>query len=89
MYTSEVLAIRLTLITVKELKISNVVEEFCLLEYNTKKPARPGSKHCFLLVSCLTNSLALKMEATFSSGTLVQFQQTTWRYILENRRNSS
>jgi hypothetical protein len=42
-----------------------------------------GSKlaTCFTLVSCLANSSSLKLEATCSSETSVDFQQTTWSYI--------
>jgi hypothetical protein len=38
-----------------------------------------------ILVSCLAYSSALKMEAASSSETSVDFQRTTWRYILEDR----
>jgi hypothetical protein len=34
-----------------------------------------------LLVSCLAYSLTLKTEATLSSETSVDFQQTSWQYI--------
>jgi hypothetical protein len=37
-----------------------------------------------MLVSCLTYSPTLKMEATFSSKTSVDFQRTTRRYIPED-----
>jgi hypothetical protein len=40
---------------------------------------------CFTLVSCLTYSLTLKIEATCSSETMIDFQQTTWCYTLEDR----
>jgi hypothetical protein len=36
-----------------------------------------------MLVSCSAYSSTLKMEAIRSSETLDDFQQTTWRYILE------
>jgi hypothetical protein len=38
-----------------------------------------------VLVSCLSCSLTLKMEVTLSSKMLVDFQLTTWDYILEDR----
>jgi hypothetical protein len=41
--------------------------------------------NCFMLVSCVAYSSALKMEAKWSSETLVDFQQTTLRYIPEDR----
>jgi hypothetical protein len=40
---------------------------------------------CFILVSGLTNSSTLKMEATCSSETSIDFQCTTRRYIPEDR----
>jgi hypothetical protein len=47
---------------------------------------------CFMLVSCLAYSQTLKMEATYSSEELIDsseeliaFQQTTPRYISEDR----
>jgi hypothetical protein len=36
---------------------------------------------CFLMVSCLSYSSTLKMEAVRSSETLVNFYRTIWRYI--------
>jgi hypothetical protein len=39
----------------------------------------------FTLVSCLAYSSTLKMEATYSSETSVDFRRTTWRYIPEDR----
>jgi hypothetical protein len=39
----------------------------------------------FTLVSCLAYSLTLKMEATFSPETSLDFQRTTRRYIREDR----
>jgi hypothetical protein len=36
-----------------------------------------GSKHCFMLVSCLAYSSILKMEVICSSEVLTDFQQTT------------
>jgi hypothetical protein len=38
----------------------------------------------FMLVSFLAHSSTLKMEAIFSSETLVIFRWTTWRYITED-----
>jgi hypothetical protein len=40
---------------------------------------------CFTLVSYLAYSLTLKMEATCSSETLVDFQRTSQHYIPEDR----
>jgi hypothetical protein len=40
---------------------------------------------CSTLVSCLNFSSILKMEATFSSETSVEFQQTTRRYVPQDR----
>jgi hypothetical protein len=40
---------------------------------------------CFTLVSCLCHSSTLKMEATCSSETSLDFQRTTRRCILEDR----
>jgi hypothetical protein len=40
---------------------------------------------CFTLASCLAYSSTLKIEATCSSETSVDFQWTTRRYIPENR----
>jgi hypothetical protein len=40
---------------------------------------------CFKLVSCSAYSWTLKMEATCSSETSVDFQRTTHRYIPEHR----
>jgi hypothetical protein len=37
-----------------------------------------------MLVSCLSYSSTLKMEANYSSETSVEFQYTTWHYILED-----
>lgn len=36
-------------------------------------------------VSCMGYSPTLKMEATYSSETSVDFQQATWYYIPEDR----
>jgi hypothetical protein len=33
----------------------------------------------------MTYSLTMKMEATYSSKTVVDFQQTSWHYIPEDR----
>jgi hypothetical protein len=40
---------------------------------------------CFMLISCLAYSSALKLEATGSSKILVGFQWTTQRYMPEDR----
>jgi hypothetical protein len=40
---------------------------------------------CFMLDSCLAYSSTLKMKETCSSETSVDFQQTTRRYIPEDR----
>jgi hypothetical protein len=39
----------------------------------------------FMLVSCLAHSSTLKIEATCSSETPVDFERTTWRYIPQDR----
>jgi hypothetical protein len=39
----------------------------------------------FMLISCLAYSSTLKMEVTCSSEMSVEFQQTTGRYIPEDR----
>jgi hypothetical protein len=39
----------------------------------------------FMLFSCLYYSSTQKMEAACSSKTVVDFQQTAWRYIPEDR----
>jgi hypothetical protein len=39
----------------------------------------------FILVSCLAYSTTLKMDASRSSTSLVDFQQTAWCYIPEGR----
>jgi hypothetical protein len=40
---------------------------------------------CFMLVSCLAYSSTLKMAAKRSSETSVDFQQTAWDYIPDDR----
>jgi hypothetical protein len=40
---------------------------------------------CFIPVSYLTYSSTLKIEATYSSETSVEFHRTTWRYIPQDR----
>jgi hypothetical protein len=48
------------------------------------------SRDCAItLVSCLVQSSILKMEATYSSETSVDFQRATQRYILEDRTLSN
>jgi hypothetical protein len=49
------------------------------------KPSKEPPANCFHVVSCLAYSLALKMELTHSSKTPADFQQTTQRYIPEER----
>jgi hypothetical protein len=52
-------------------------------------PSMSKNKIClqsaFTLVSWSVYSLALKMEVTYPSGTSVDFQRSTWRYIPKNR----
>jgi hypothetical protein len=43
------------------------------------------SKACFTLVSCLAYSSTLKMEATCSPGTSVDFQRTTRRHVISQK----
>jgi hypothetical protein len=40
---------------------------------------------CFMLVSCLVYYSTLMMESTYCSEKSVDFQRTTWRYILDNK----
>jgi hypothetical protein len=40
---------------------------------------------CFMLVSCLAYFSTLKMKATSSTKTLVDFEETTWHFIPEDR----
>jgi hypothetical protein len=53
------------------------------------QPKFRRNKHClpsaFTLVSCSAYSSTLKMDATCSFETSVDFQRTTWRYIPEYR----
>jgi hypothetical protein len=53
-------------------------EDFCLLGYSVVYMLEIS-----MLVSCLAYSSTLKMEATCSYETLVDFQWTTWHYIPE------
>jgi hypothetical protein len=46
---------------------------------------RPLISTCFTLIYCLAYNLTLKMNAKYSSEMSVEFQQTTWRYIPEDR----
>jgi hypothetical protein len=48
------------------------------------KPALLCLPPAFMLVSCLIYSSNLKMEAIYSSKTLVDFQCTAWCYIPED-----
>jgi hypothetical protein len=50
--------------------------------------ARNQQATCFTLVSYLAYSSILKMEATCSSETSVDFQQTTGRYNPEDRNHN-
>jgi hypothetical protein len=40
---------------------------------------------CFMLVSCLAYYLTLKMDTICSSKSLVDFHQTMWHYIPDER----
>jgi hypothetical protein len=48
-------------------------------------PGRALLATCFMLVSCSAYSFTLKMEATYSSETSVDFQRDTRRYLPEDR----
>jgi hypothetical protein len=50
--------------------------------------AQPQLATCFMLVSYLAYSYALKMEAACSSEMSVGFQLTKWQYIPEDRHLS-
>jgi hypothetical protein len=72
----------------RQIKIS---EEFCFLGYKVEYSVerQPPFRRvllatCFTVVSCLAYS-TLKMEATRSSETSVDFQRTTRHYIPEER----
>jgi hypothetical protein len=58
--------------------------EICLIELCMKLITVACLPFAFTLVSCSAYSLALKMEATCSSETSVDFQQTTQHYIPED-----
>jgi hypothetical protein len=49
-----------------------------------KKPALLAAT-CFMVFSCMSYFLILKMETTYSSETSVEFSTTTRRYISEDR----
>jgi hypothetical protein len=53
----------------------------CPVSYNTTALLAV----CFMLVSCLSYTSTLKMEATCSSETVVDFRQITWCNIPEDR----
>jgi hypothetical protein len=55
-----------------------VKKEFCLLGYNTMLSA------CFMLLSCLAYSSALKMEMKCSSDTSFDFHRNAQCYIPED-----
>jgi hypothetical protein len=59
------------------------VGEYAKKETSMKQVANRAATY-FTLGSCLAYSLTLKMEATCSSGTSVDFQQTTPHYIPED-----
>jgi hypothetical protein len=66
------------------------IDEFmsCYINYNLSShdPSLIGGDAAnYKNVSCLAYSLTLKMEATCSSKTSVDFQQTAWHYIPEDR----
>jgi hypothetical protein len=74
-----------------------ISEDFCRLWYNAmsfgkSQPTFRGNISpcsmfavCFMLLSCLTHSSALRMEATCSSKTSVDFHLTIHNYIPDNR----
>jgi hypothetical protein len=84
--------------TADNIKPMHNLEDFCLLEYNAaqsvEKLTDVSEKHVasrlspLLLVSCLAYSPNLKMEATCSSETSVDFQRTTRHYIPEERTHN-
>jgi hypothetical protein len=53
--------------------------------WSKKKPQQALLYTCFTLVSNMSHSSTLKMEATYSSETSVDIQWTIWRYIPEDR----
>jgi hypothetical protein len=71
-------------------KVNRRFDGTCLHLQGRRSQARnqheAGSKRCcFMLVSCLDYSATLTMQVTYSSGTLVDIQQSTRRYIPEDR----
>jgi hypothetical protein len=56
-----------------------------------RRISHAGNKHeallatCFMLVSCLAYSSSMMMEVTFSSDTIVDFQQTMQHYATEDK----
>jgi hypothetical protein len=51
----------------------------------TNYAARGWLATCFMLVSCLADSLTSKMEVTCSSETSLEFQRTTQHYFPDHR----
>jgi hypothetical protein len=73
-------------------------EEFYLLGYNAVQSVENQTTFrrnillsssefvlCFLLVSCWAYSSTLKMEATCSSETSIDFERTTHQYIAQDK----
>jgi hypothetical protein len=74
------------------LKVNRRLEGTCRLHLQSgrirqvrNQPEKLCLPPAFTLVSCLVYSSTLKMEATYSSKTSVDFQRTTRRYIPEDR----
>jgi hypothetical protein len=72
------------------LKVNQCFRGTCCLHLHDQKISQARNQLClpsdFMLVSYLAYSLTLKMEATSSSEMWADFQQqTTWRYIPEDK----
>jgi hypothetical protein len=70
------------------LKVNRHFGGTCRLHHQGRRISQTRNQLClppaFTLVSCLAYTLTLKMEATCSLETSVDFQRTTWCYIPED-----
>jgi hypothetical protein len=67
----------------RESQAKQIMKSSIVWDITPRSPLKVNAT-CFMLVSCLPSSSALKMETSLSE-TQVDFQRTTRRYIPENR----